>query len=359
MTFQERMYKLETDLIIETIYQLQKGNIASANWYAQKLRNLGVLENKNKKIISEGFKDIEATLMDELITAQNNVVNELDSMATSLGQASRTNIDPQLKSILDTYHLKAMNDINQTGSTMIRQLNKIYIDAIDDIIASKLVTGEALQKTVKKVSTKIINSGVTCLIDKARREWSIEAYSNMVVRANTRQVSTQTQLTKFDEYNIDLVEISSHLGAREKCEPYQGKIYSRSGKHKVYPALSTTSKGEIDGLFGINCGHRMYPYIEGTRKTYKPYRERENNKAYEESQRQRLLERKVRQTKHDIQNSKRTIQLAEKTGDKAGVRIAQDNLNRQNALLRQRQANLRAYTKEVGRTLRPTRTTIY
>jgi hypothetical protein len=359
LTFQERMYQIETDLITSTIYQLQKGNIGTADFQQKKLRQLGVLEKKNLEIIEKGFINARPLLITELETAQKNVSKEIDSMAKSLSQATRVNVDPNLKSILETFEAKAVGDISKTSSTMITFLNEQYINAVDDIVASRLISGEALQTSVEKLTRQLINSGVTSLVDIRGHNWSLEGYSNMVLRSNTRQVSTQTQLTKFDEYDVDLVEISSHIGARPNCEPYQGKIYSRSGNHKVFPPLSSTSMGEIDGLFGINCGHRMYPYIPGTKKTYKQYGKRENKQAYEESQKQRGLERKVRQSKHDIKNSKRSIQVAEATDNKSLLRNSEQNLKIQNQLLKERQENLRNYTEEVGRTYRPERTTVY
>lgn len=359
MTFQERMFQIETDLITTTIYQLQKGNVATANWQAQKLRDLGVLEKKNQKIIDKGFKDANKLLLQELIEAQNNVVTDLDNFASSLSLATRTNVDPNLKAILEAFEAKAMGDINQTGSTMITFLNEKYIAAIDDVVASGLISGESVQRTVNKLTKHLINSGVTSLVDVSGKNWTLEAYGNLVVRSNTRQVSTQTQLTKFDEYGVDLVEISSHLGAREKCAPYQGNVYSRSGDSDLYPPLSSTSMGEIDGLFGINCGHRMYPYIPGTKKTYQSYGKKENQQAYEESQEQRRLERKVRQSKHDIQKSNRSIQVAQATNNKTLLRNSQENLVIQQKLLKDRRNALKSYTNEVGRTYRPQRMTVY
>lgn len=359
MTFQERMYKIESDLIINTIYQLQKGNIGSANFQQQKLRQLGVLDKKNFELIEKGFKEAKPLLLAELEQAQRNVVNGIDKQAKSLSLASRKNIDQNLLNILKIYETKAIGDMSLTSSTMIKQLNSAYIKAVDDVVASKLISGEALQKSVEKLTKTLLNSGVTSMVDVKGRHWTLEAYSNMVLRSNTRQVSTQTQLTKFDEYDIDLVEISSHIGARPKCALYQGNVFSRSGKNKLYPALSRTSMGEPDGLFGINCGHRMYIYIPGTPKTYDEYGKKENEKAYEESQKQRSLERKVRNTKQDIKNSQRSIRVADTTNNKSLKRNSKQNLKEQNKLLREQRQNLKDYTEEVGRTYRPERTTVY
>lgn len=67
----------------------------------------------------------------------------------------------------------------------------------------------------------------------------------------------------------DLVEVTAHAGARPEHAEWQGKVYSRSGKSKKYPPLKeSTGYGTGAGLGGWNCRHSMFPYYEGTSRTY-------------------------------------------------------------------------------------------
>jgi hypothetical protein len=158
----------------------------------------------------------------------------------------------------------------------------------------------------------------------------------MISRTLCNQVAGQMQFDRMDEYGSDLIEVSSHLGARERCEPFQGKIFSRSGKSKKYAAWSTTSYGEAAGLLGINCHHVIYPYISGkSTKRYEPYDVEENRRVYEESQQQRLYERTIRK-------QKRELELMETIGDEEGIKQAKQSI-------RNTQASLRAFLKETGR----------
>src|SRR5574344_1273551 len=110
-----------------------------------------------------------------------------------------------------------------------------------------------------------------------------------------RNATTESQIERMDELDEDLIEVSSHAGARPLCAPYQGHVYSRTGKSTQYPSLDSTSYGEPAGLFGINCGHVMYPYFPGTKQTYKPTDdESQNVEDYKESQKQRQIERSIR-----------------------------------------------------------------
>jgi len=55
------------------------------------------------------------------------------------------------------------------------------------------------------------------------------------------------------EMDNDLVEISSHGTECEICKPYEGKVFSISGKHPIYPKLKKWPP------FCQNCGHSASP----------------------------------------------------------------------------------------------------
>lgn len=67
----------------------------------------------------------------------------------------------------------------------------------------------------------------------------------------------------------DLVEVTAHAGASPEHAGWQGKVCSRSGKSKKYPSIvEATGYGTGPGLGGWNCRHNMFPYYEGTIRTY-------------------------------------------------------------------------------------------
>jgi hypothetical protein len=113
------------------------------------------------------------------------------------------------------------------------------------------------------------------------------------------------------QYGADLYQVSSHNGARPLCYPWQGKVISRSGasgetedlngnKIRVY-AQGETSIGQAAGLFGVNCRHYPMAFIPkfSTLKG-RPQDPKENAEAYELSQQQRGLERKLREENRDL-----------------------------------------------------------
>ena len=178
----------------------------------------------------------------------------------------------------------------------------------------------------------------------------------MDLRTTMGNTARAAQDARCDEWGIQLIEVSSHNGARPKCAPYQGRIFSRDGSRGVtrdldgdrieYIPLSETSYGEPDGLFGINCGHQQYPFIPGASvRRYYPYPEEENAEHYRELQGQRTLERKIRA-------DKRECMMLQETGDEEGLRKAAGQLKAD----RQKYA---AYSEAHGLGVHGDRTQVY
>lgn len=247
--------------------------------------------------------------------------------------------------ILAAYRKQARDTLNLTNATLINQSEQVYRDIINKTVADTLVGNKTGQQALRQTVRDWSHKGIPALVDKAGREWGVEGYVRTVTRTLGNQVTNAMQEQRFDDYGVDLVEVSSHLSARPLCAPYQGKIYTR-GNDRNYPNLyQDTSYGEPAGLFGINCHHVQYPYVPGMTQRYKGYDKERNDTAYENSQKQRYLERQIRYAKTEKA-------MLEKIGDTEGVNIAQEKISA-------RQAKMREFIKETDRTRRYDREQVY
>lgn len=278
-----------------------------------------------------------------------------------VSDASEIPMSAMSAKIISTYRKQAATDFNlvntvmmyKTGSRYKELVNKIYDEAnrqeylniLGKHTASVVTGAEARQKAVSNCIREFADKGIPAFVDKAGREWSPEAYINMDIRTTVSNTANAAQDAVCDRYGVDLIEVSSHMGARPKCAPYQGKIFSRSnqsgiahdgnGREIRYEPLSSTSYGQPDGLFGINCRHQKYPFVDGVNfQTYFPYDEAENAKRYKEFQTQRAMER-------DIRKKKRECMMLEETGDTEALKAAR-------ADLRQSKKAYNAYSDEHG-----------
>lgn len=178
---------------------------------------------------------------------------------------------------------------NAAQQAFIQACDDAYHQAIAGMISPSQAVGEALEK--------IIDEGVYVKYPSGHTD-TIETATARAVRTGISQASAHIQTARMDEFDVDLVLVSSHLGARPTHHVWQGKIYSRSGTDKKYPDfVSSTGYGTGEGLCGWNCRHNFGPYFEGMGNPFEQYDSEENLKQYELEQRQRTLERRIRNTK--------------------------------------------------------------
>ncbi|WP_328199926.1 phage minor capsid protein [Cytobacillus kochii] len=240
-----------------------------------------------------------------------------------------------LLAVLVAYEKQAKETFNLINTTMLNQSQQVYLDIINQTVGQTL-TGtitpqQALRKTVREWS----DFGVPALIRKDGSRLSTEAYVNMVTRSMSNNVANAMQDTRMDEHAVDLIQISAHKGARPRCFPFQGNIYSRSGTHPKYPPFSSTSYGEPAGLFGVNCGHVKYAFVEGISKPREyDFNKAENDDFYKLTQQQRKLEREIRK-------AKREKKFFEEIGDTEAADLA-------NKKILHRQKKMRDFIKDSG-----------
>lgn len=332
------IYEMETQLIQLVIKYLLKGNPESARWQAERLANLGAFRRESLRVIGRMSKRANKELYNELEKAWRNAGAQIDTVAASFAEVLPMNSSAPMRAILTNWEKLATTELGRTNAKLLSGAMKTYMDTVELATAKALTGSSTVRQAIAETARGWSKQGIPALTDSAGRQWSTEAYAQTVVRSNVRQVTTQTQLSRMGEYGLDLVEISSHIGARPGCEPYQGRVFSLNGKTPGYPLLSETSMGEPAGLFGINCGHRMYPYVPGTRKTYTPYPKKENDEVYKESQQQRAIERSIRQ-------AKREYSILSELGDTAGAARAKERISN-------RQSAMRDFIGETGRTRR-------
>lgn len=342
------LFDAENEILASIGDLLGRGKIASAEWKMDRLQKLGGLTEYAAKVlrryrqaIEQGtLSEVEQAAMDQLLKS-DAIFDKAKRAGATVASPLPTDSDPAIQATIRVWQNTARDQMNLAMATMLQNTGQLYADTINRTTAGVLTGSmsgrEALIRTVREWAAQ----GIPSIIDKAGREWTTEAYANMVIRTNVTRVSHEVQLERSKEFGADLIEVSAHSGARPGCAPYQGKIYSVSGRSPDYPSLSSTSYGEAAGLFGINCGHFSYPFFPGiSRQTYAPdeteEEKQENARTYEESQKQRALERSIRA-------AKREVAVFESLGDEGALAQAK-------ALVRDRQAAMRGFIEETGRT---------
>ena len=168
-----------------------------------------------------------------------------------------------------------------------------YRGIVAEASAGVISGTQTRQQAAQRALAKFANKGVDGLRDSAGRMWSMDSYAEMSIRSATNRARAHAHNSRLLEGGHDLVYVSDSPEECPICRPWEGKVLSISGESDDYPALAEATSA---GLFHPNCTHSTSIYIEGVTQLPEPDHET-SAQAYEERQRQRELERNVRQWK--------------------------------------------------------------
>ena len=208
----------------------------------------------------------------------------------------------ELKGAFKMINTKALESVK---SEYMGVLNRAYIDVSSGVYD--------YNTAIKRALNGMADNGITGATYKRNGKivnYSIEAAVRRDTMTAIHQAANRNSYMLVEELGMEYVEVSSHMGARtHPTNPianhahWQGKVYKIHGFDKDYGNLKTNTgyPDDILGLGGVNCRHRMFPFIPGLSQPVAPkYDEKEAERYYKATQKQRAKERAIRALKKQI-----------------------------------------------------------
>lgn len=369
--------RIEHDLLINIARQFKGGTALSegAQYPVRMLARMGALTRENYRIIAS-YSGMSGQMVEQAL--RQAIEQSLDAVDPELARSvTRPDYIPTREEAvtrtMEIYERQAINTLNMVNTVMLNSSLDAYRQLVNDTAAyeeqlaqAQVILNEEAgavtlgtkspQEAMRASVKRMAQNGLYGFTDRAGHRWSAQAYVTMDIRTTAANAARQASMDRNEDYGNNLIEVSSHIGARPLCAPYQGKVFSTDGTSGTahdatgrpipYSPLSQTSYGQPAGLFGINCGHFPYPFVDGvSMMAFKPYPKALNDEVYKQSQEQRYQERQIRYKKTEAD-------ALEAAGDKEGA----EELRRQARVMT---ADLRDWCDDNGRTFRADRVTVY
>lgn len=156
-----------------------------------------------------------------------------------------------------------VNSLNEATNLVGRRVE----DSIRDIglkdAAIKFATGQTIRQLQQELVNDLVNNNATCMKDKLGRNIPISSYAEMIARSIVAETQNTSVKNVMKENGHDLVKMTQHSTACPVCVPYEGRVYSLSGKDERFPSIKRIP-GFASGYNNIHprCRHRIMPWIE-------------------------------------------------------------------------------------------------
>lgn len=364
---------------------------------------LGVIDEFEKYVIAEvakrlvllGYDEHSETfrrklkaesdkLFKQVLTQVGSVANHSDTtLRKTFEEAINTNVrsendrfkewgmtavgvTPKMVRIATEHYTFAKAEVRKYCARSAYSSSKLLIDVAGDIYKDVRTGKKTYHKIIKRYIEKLSHRGLTVTHPNSGRVDKLDVAVRRSVLTAINQASGKVNLEYCDEAGLDLVEVTSHMGARPTHAAWQGGVYSLSGSSVKYPDFETsTGYGTGAGLCGWNCRHNFYGYVEGMprARTDAEIADLDSGELhwggetftpYEASQRQRELERGIRATKRELvglESAGRSAPVAERHVYTKAYEVKAVKLAKQ-------RGELKSFCKATGRRIDRTRTSI-
>lgn len=348
--------QLECDIIADIARRLVKnaGEMTeTARWQILKAREMGILQTdlaaeiaKTAKISKKQAKQLVIEACKESLIIDDYKYIKAGYAPLPLAQSEA------LMEVVNAGAMKTNNLMTNFTKTTADTATKAFEHCLDraymQINSGAFSFDSAIQSIIRDLSSK----GIERIVYPSGSSIRMDAAARRALVTGINQTAAQVQLTRMTELQTHLVEVSAHAGARPSHAVWQGQVYWYGERVTGYRNLEeATGYGTGDGLCGWNCYHNFSPYFVGQERAYErdpsARRGKSNDQMYEESQKQRAYERRIRESRRECAAYSAARDAATTSEEQAAL----DKLFQQSAVkLKKREASLDQFCQDTDRT---------
>lgn len=216
---------------------------------------------------------------------------------------------PAILQLMEAQIIKTQGVLNNLTMTTANTTQAQFIASVTNA-AMQVETGALPYTKAIREAIKSLPLGMSKVLYSSGHSDHLDVATRRAIVTSVGQTASRVSLKLMEELECDLVEVSAHGASRPEHAEWQGKVFTRGGRHKKYKDFEKeTGFGTGAGLCGWNCRHTFFPYFEGistkayTDKQLRAY-ERDTLSVggkqitqYEARQVQRSIERDIRSAK--------------------------------------------------------------
>lgn len=349
--------EIEMRLIEKVVRSLAAGKAGSQvnAWRLQKLRQMGKLDNELTAYMSSEANRAMRRIEDAIEAAVGKSAEHdyadfkeaIDAGAVAHSKLALVGTDSKIVARYTESILRnCRTGLNLTNTKAIEIADSAFRDCVNRAWIDVRAGAKGLNEAVIDAAHELGRFGLTVsyVSDTGRHTvYPLDASVRRDLSTSLTRSTAGMALAQNEELGNDLVQVSTLADSRPTHAPYQGNVYSVSGRSRKYPPLSSTGYGTAAGLCGINCRHQLFPYFEELEGRHRnKTQDDEETKAYQDSQKQRQIERRIKAAKRQL--------AADEAAGADGETLRQSKRELDTA-----RDTMRAFIRQTGRTRRPQR----
>lgn len=308
------LYAAAEERLLGIIARQLAAGLEAPTWAEQKFAAIQSVRRASQAVVDELHQAVTLDVFDAVAESYNAGHRAAVAELGALSDDARRLVDerlPQAQAV-DRLAQETVDVVASTHRGILRAIVDRFRAVVAEVTATvALGTGTRRQAT-QDAMRRWAREGITHFRDRSGRRWQLTSYAEMAVRTATGRAATEAHMRTLAEHGVELVVVSDSPRECPLCRPWEGRVLTISGpdgareatvEHATRDGVMVPVRvaGSLDearraGLQHPNCRHSVSAYTPGLTRVEKAT---SDPTGYEAGQRQRAIERKIRQYKRD------------------------------------------------------------
>ncbi|WP_371652490.1 MULTISPECIES: phage minor capsid protein [unclassified Streptomyces] len=306
------LYAAAEERLLSIIARQLADGLDAPGWAERKLAAVQALRRSAQGVVDELGKAVTLDVFDVVAEAYNEghraAVAELGALSDT-ARALVDDVTPNAQAV-DRLAAETVDRVTSTHRSILRAVVDIFRAVVAEVTATPLLGTGTRRQATQDAMRRFADAGIRAFTDRAGRRWQLTSYAEMAVRTSVARAATEAHMRTLSDAGIELVVVSDAPRECPLCRPWEGRVLAIEGpggertvevEHAVddgrmipVKVAGTLDEARLTGFQHPNCRHSVSAYTPGLTRTEQA---KPDPAGYEAGQRQRAIERKIRQYK--------------------------------------------------------------
>jgi hypothetical protein len=306
------LYAQAEERLLGIIARSLAADLDAPSWAERKLSAVQALRRASQAVVDELGKAVTLDVHDAVAEAYNTGHRAAVAEIGALSDDARRMVDdvtPNAQAV-DRLAQETVTVLTDRHRSILRTIVDRFRAVVAEVTATPLLGTGTRRQATQDAMRRWADEGVTTFRDRSGRRWQLTSYAEMAVRTSVARAATEAHTRALTDAGIDLVTVSNAPRECPLCRPWEGQVLTLTGppgartvevEHATEDGRMVRVRvaGSLDearraGLQHPNCRHSVSAYTPGISRTD---RAEPDPDGYEAGQRQREIERHIRQYK--------------------------------------------------------------
>ncbi|MEU0199139.1 MULTISPECIES: phage minor capsid protein [unclassified Streptomyces] len=323
-----RLYEDAEAALLERLAKALEADIQSPRWAELKLAAIGNLRTAVEDVANTLQQDTDGAVRRALIEAYNRgrqaAVSELGALDIGRELVARETL-PNAPAV-DRLAASMAADTRPVYARITRAVVDVYRRIVSGPAGNVLLGTMTRRQASQRALNQFAARGITGFVDRSGRGWDMASYAEMAVRSVTARAVVEGHVDVLAEMGVGLVVVSDAPLECPLCARWEGEVLTLNGPPGPHTVLASHAappeqprrgllrprpetppvvvhvagsliEARAAGLFHPNCRHSLAAYLPGV--STRPPHHATPGTTYEDTQRQRAIERHIRRWKRE------------------------------------------------------------